>query len=76
MGDSAKFGDTGWKSDFRADLTALLNKYNMENGSDTPDIFLAEYLCLCLAAYDTTTRMREGFLGVIKDSTERSKQWR
>lgn len=43
--------------DFRRALTALINSYSKENGSDTPDFILAEYLIGCL--FDEATRMRE-----------------
>lgn len=43
---------------FRSTLESLINSYSMENGSDTPDYVLAEYLCDCLAAFDRAVRMR------------------
>lgn len=39
---------------FERELAGLLNKYSMENGSDTPDFILAEYLISCLNTWDTT----------------------
>ena len=32
----------------------LLNRYSMENGSNTPDFMLADYLIDCLRALDKT----------------------
>ena len=44
---------------FRDDLEKLINKYSRENGSNTPDFILAEYLCDCLAFFDKAVRRRE-----------------
>jgi hypothetical protein len=41
-------GATVITQEFKEDLTQLLNKHNMESGSDTPDFVLADYLCDCL----------------------------
>ena len=35
---------------FRKDLTALINKYGLENACDTPDYILADFL---INVYDT-----------------------
>jgi len=40
-------------------LESLLNQQCMENGSDTPDFILADYLCKCLEAFDTATKRRD-----------------
>lgn len=37
---------------FRMQLEDLINKCSMENGSDTPDFILADYLLVCLKAFD------------------------
>lgn len=39
-------------------LEKLINKYSMENGSDTPDYMLADYLCDCLDNFNRTVRAR------------------
>jgi len=49
---------------FVAELTGLLNKYNKENGSNTPDFILAIYLHSCLLAFNVTSAAREGWYGV------------
>jgi len=38
--------------DFRKNLAILINQHSLENGSDTPDWRLAQYLALCLEAFD------------------------
>ena len=40
------------KNDFRTELEKLINRYSKENGSNTPDFILAEYLILSLEAFD------------------------
>jgi hypothetical protein len=43
---------------FRKELRHLINKHSIENGSDTPDFILAEYLKDCLKAFDKATKRR------------------
>lgn len=43
---------------FRAELEALINKYSMENNSNTPDFILADYMVNCLDAYEIAARRR------------------
>ncbi len=42
----------------RDELTALLNKHSVENGSDTPDFILADYMLNCLTAFDEAVKAR------------------
>lgn len=44
---------------FRKELEQLINKCSMENGSDTPDFILAEYLVDCLKTFDKAIMTRE-----------------
>lgn len=44
---------------FEDELTALLNKYNQEGRSGTPDFLLVQYLLRCLEAFEETTRRRD-----------------
>lgn len=46
-------------SDFRSGLQMLLNAESMENGSNTPDFILADYLLGCLAAFDAAMAARD-----------------
>ena len=48
---------------FEKELSNLLNSYSMENGSDTPDYMLAQYLRNCLENYNRTIVMREKWFG-------------
>lgn len=48
---------------FRADLQTVINRYSRENGSNTPDFILADYLAGCLAAYDAALTARDKWFG-------------
>jgi hypothetical protein len=48
---------------FREDLASLINRHSLENGSDTPDSLLAEYLTDCLAVFDKAVTARERWYG-------------
>lgn len=51
------------EAQFRSELSSLLNKCCRENGSNTPDFILAEYLGDCLRAFDVASRAREKWYG-------------
>ena len=40
------------KHEFKKELESLINKYSLENESDTPDFILADYLIRCLEAFN------------------------
>ena len=44
---------------FVGDLAAVINKHSQENASNTPDFILAQFLCGCLAAFNTAVQQRE-----------------
>ena len=48
---------------FRKELKELINYHIMENGSNTPDFMLADYLIECLEAYNKITKDRETWYG-------------
>ncbi len=48
---------------FRKELEHLINRHSKENGSDTPDFMLAEYLTDCLIAFDKAVTAREKWYG-------------
>ncbi len=50
--------------DFKTDLARLLNKWSMENASNTPDFILAAYLVACLEAFENASNKREKWYGV------------
>jgi hypothetical protein len=50
-------------NNFQKELEAIINRYSMENGSNTPDFMLAEYLVECLVAYNNITKKREKWYG-------------
>lgn len=43
----------------RDDIQTAINRNSAENGSDTPDFILAEFLTGCLAAFDAATSQRD-----------------
>lgn len=48
---------------FKAELQALINRHSIENGSDTPDYILTDFLMGCLEAFEAGIARREGFYG-------------
>ncbi|MCX5704141.1 MAG: hypothetical protein NT066_06615 [Candidatus Omnitrophica bacterium] len=48
---------------FYEELRSLINKYCRENGSNTPDFTLAEYLQGCLNLFDNAVGKREQWYG-------------
>ncbi len=47
----------------RNEIEEVISKHNLENGSDTPDFVLAEYLTDCLRAFDKAVSKREEWYG-------------
>lgn len=50
-------------SNFRKELTDLINRCSLENESNTPDFILAEYIMRCLENWTETTKHREDWYG-------------
>lgn len=48
---------------FREELETLINRHSRENGSDTPDFLLAEYLVAQLNLWDQYVTRREQWYG-------------
>jgi hypothetical protein len=46
------------------ELASVLNRHSAENGSNTPDFILAEYMLSCLAAYNSATKKTREWQGV------------
>lgn len=47
----------------RDEIANALNRHSAENGSNTPDFILAEYLLKCLEAFDLASLRREDWYG-------------
>ncbi len=45
------------------DIAQVLNRHSAENGSNTPDFILSDFLLGCLATYDSTQARRERWYG-------------
>ncbi len=54
---------------FERELAALLNKYNKENLSNTPDFILAAYLTKCLETWNTLIPARDALYGFVTHVT-------
>lgn len=48
---------------FRSELENLINRHSAENGSNTPDFLLAEYLMVQLHTWDQFVTRRERWYG-------------
>lgn len=48
---------------FNKELQHLINKHSLENGSNTPDFILADYLCACLEQFEDTMHKRNKWYG-------------
>lgn len=51
------------KPTFEKELEELLNRHSAENGSNTPDFILAEYIQHCLFAFNSCVNRRETWYG-------------
>ena len=49
--------------EFRKALEDLINRHSRENGSNTPDFLLAEYLAACLDAFEKAVNERDQWYG-------------
>lgn len=47
------------RADVVREFAQTINKHSLENGSDTPDFILAEYLMNCLESYNEAHRARK-----------------
>lgn len=54
---------------FRKEIEETINKHSLENGSDTPDFILANYLAECLTAFDRAVLAREKWYGRARKCT-------
>jgi len=48
-------------SKLNEEIRAAINRCCAENGSDTPDFILAEYLTNCLNAYNKAVKLRDSW---------------
>ena len=55
--------DTSNIDNFRAELTALINRHSLENGSNTNDFVLADFLADCLVAFDKASNRNHHLAG-------------
>ena len=50
-------------SRFKDELSSLINRHSKENGSNTPDFILAQYLEGCLEVFEAASQQRETWHG-------------
>jgi hypothetical protein len=60
--------------DFEIELEKLINKYSIENGSNTPDFLLTKYLMGCLHNYNSTVNSRKVWCGESKEISNMSEE--
>ncbi len=48
---------------FGNELRELINRYSMENESNTPDFILSTYMLRCLVNFETAIKERENWYG-------------
>jgi hypothetical protein len=51
---------------FKEELRDLINRHSLENGSDTPDFILTEYLIECLKNFNKITKKRSNWYNNIE----------
>lgn len=47
------------------DIAAAINRHSRENVSNTPDYILAEYMLICLAAFEKATEQTKAWHGTL-----------
>lgn len=57
----------GKRANFKKDLERLVNRYSLENESETPDFILAEYLVFCLENYNKTSVAKDAHYGIKRE---------
>ena len=57
--------------DFREELADLINRRSMENGSNTQDFVLANYLTACLIAFDNAVTERDRLTAPTPNPTKK-----
>lgn len=60
---------------FADELAALLNKYNKESASNTPDFILAEFIEASLSVWNQTCSRRDAWYGPKITENIDSSEW-
>ena len=58
---------TSEDNSFGRELQALINKHSKENGSNTPDFILANYLKRCLNAFGVAVKERDDWYNYAEE---------
>ena len=62
--------------DLKERIREAINCASAENGSDTPDFILAEYLTDCLASFNKATTRRTRYFAPTEDGKEQPLELR
>lgn len=57
------FKEMADRSKLRKEIEQSINRHSLENGSNTPDFILADYLTGCLLVFDKAVNKREEWYG-------------
>lgn len=60
---------------FKKELENLINSHSIENGSNTPDFILAEYLSICLMAFEKSVGSRDVWYGRKEENEGYPSSW-
>ncbi len=52
------------RTNFEEEIAKVINRFSLENESNTPDFILAEYLSGCLHTYNMAIRGRDRWYGI------------
>ena len=52
---------------FETELQTLINKHSMEINSHTPDFILAQYMDMCLTAFNVATIKRDKWYDEVRE---------
>lgn len=62
--EKPRLADPVLRKEVEGAIASALNRNSLENGSNTPDFILAEYLTDCLAAFDRAVAARDAWYGI------------
>jgi hypothetical protein len=59
---------------FEGELRSLINRFSKENGSDTPDFILAQYMNNCLTNFNEAVTARTNWYGGVPSFSKQKLQ--
>ncbi len=58
---------------FVREVAEVINRYSLENESNTPDFIIAEHLWSCLLSFNETVQSRNDWYSLTPPQTEREE---